>query len=97
MTMSNNDKIEQLWQIAYNAIEKRPAETIRTTLGMKQASNDLQFRMAKSIAVLKDKGISQPILDAIKGDVLGCETYSILTHETADKMLLIIDDLERTL
>ena len=87
------DTVENIWNMAYGAFEKRPLSVFRS-VSSSSTQNEIQFRMMKMLANLKIDPGDHEIISQVRGDVLVCESMGIFAPDTAEKIQVELDKLE---
>ena len=91
----NHALVEDIWQLVYDTFE-RPKITISQRLGMAKEGQQVEIRLMKNLAKLKQNTKDAEVLQAVRGDVMLAQTISKMTPERAEDIQLLLDKLEGT-
>jgi len=86
---------DQIWRYVYDTFENRNGDAWRTGVAGKSQSNDVQFRLMKSVAELKNPNAElSSIKSAIEADVNIVTAFSWMSEEVHDKIIEALHTIE---
>ncbi len=86
---------DQIWRYVYDTFENHNGDAWRTGAGAKSQVNDVQFRLMKSIAELKNPQADlQVVISAVEADTNVATALSWMSEEVHDKILDILHSIE---
>lgn len=91
--MDSKEKSKVLYDLVYKTFETGHFDAFRTSVGAHNQSNEIQFRLLKNIAELKNPNSSyEDIANAILADANIANTLSLITDETLSKIENILGE-----